>query len=243
MKEKLDIDYWSKRMAPAENEDILAISEGLNQMIFTDWQKEKLAELLLASRLRLVNEEETEQMHEAIGKFNRDCAVEQLFYTESDHVFCVWRYDFKKYAQAIPKRWAIKGVKNIYDRLGVELDKEGIEWVLNSKHIYEAFFGLIEDTMGDDKFIYPNDTESWSSFAFTAYFNMWHIFGVMGFNGYSPYVICADIGLLCPPSCSWGFKEFNEEQKEAIEELKIRGRGRSYPTWQQDRFMGLIAKI
>lgn len=243
MKPKLDIKYWNSLKAPAESVDIVAITEGFSKAAFTDWQKEKLAELLLTSRLRLVNDEEIEQMHEAIGKFNRDCAVEQLFYTESDSVFCTWRYDFKQFAKAIPQRWAVKGVRNIYDRLGIKLDDEDVEWVFNSEHIYAALFELIADAMGDDKFIYPNDTESWSSFAFTAYFNLWHIFGVMGFNGYSPYVICGDIGLLCPPACSWGYKEFNEEQKEAIEELKIRARGRSCSTWQQDRFLGLIAKI
>ena len=243
MKTKLDINYWNKLKACAEPEDLIVISESLHKNIFSDWQKEKLSELLLTSRIRLIDEEEISQMNEAIGIFNRDCAVEPLFYTESEQVFCTWRYSYKQFAKAIPKHWAVKAIRNVYNRLGIELDTDGVQWVLDAEFVYAALFDLIADAMGDNKFIYPNDVGSWSSFAFTAYFNLWHIFGVMGFNGYSPYTICADIGLLCPPACSWGYQEFNEEQKEAVEELKIRARGRSYPTWQQNRFLGLIAKI
>lgn len=243
MVKKLDIDYWNSLKAPALSTDATAIAEGLHQTMFTDWQKEKLAELLLTSRVRLVEDEEISQMNDAIGKFNRDCAVEQLFYTESEQVFCTWRYSYKMFAEAIPHHWAVKAVIGIYNRLGVELDKDEIEVVLKDEHIYKAFFDLLAEAMGKDKYIYPNDKESWNSFAFTAYFNLWHIFGVMGFNGYSPYIVCGDIGILCPPASNWGYQEFDEEQKEAIEELKIRGRGRAYPTWQQNRFLGLIAKI
>lgn len=243
MKTKLDIDYWNRLKAPADDADAPAISEGLHSTMFIDWQKEKLAELLLTSRIRLTEEEEINQMNEAIGKFNRDCAVEQLFYTESEQVFCTWRYTYKVFANAIPDHWALIAVRNIYNRLGIELDKEEVNNVLKSNFIYSALFDLIAETMGKDKYIYPNDKESWNSFAFTAYFNLWHIFGVMGFNGYSPYTICSDLGILCPPPSNWGYQEFDEEQKEAIEELTIRGRGRSYPTWQQNRFLGLIARI
>lgn len=243
MKTKLDINYWNSLKAPPDPADAAAISEGLHKTMFTDWQKVKLAELLLTSRMRLTDESEIEQMNEAIGMFNRDCAVEQLFYTESEQVFCTWRYSYKVFADAIPKHRAEQAVHNIYARLGIELDTDGAKEVLASPFVYSALFDLLADAMGKDKYIYPNDKESWLSFAFTAYFNLWHLFGIMGFNGYSPYVICGDIGILCPPASNWGYQELNEEQKEAIEELKIRGRGRNYPTWQQNRFLGLIAKI
>lgn len=243
MKTKLDINYWNSLKAPADATDAAAISESLHKTMFTDWQKEKLAELLLTSRIRLTAEKEIEQMNEAIGMFNRDCAVEQMFYTESEQVFCTWRYSYKMFAEAIPHHWAVKAVRSIYNRLGVLLDKDDVEVVLKDEHIYAAFFDLLAEAMGKDKYIYPNDKESWNSFAFTAYFNMWHLFGIMGFNGYSPYTICGDIGILCPPASNWGYQELDEEQKEAIAELTIRGRGRSYPTWQQNRFLGLIAKI
>ena len=88
-----------------------------------------------------------------------------------------------------------------------------------------------------------DNKEAWHSFAFVSYFNMWKLFGPMGFNGYSPYVICADIGLLTPPASQWRHAALTEADLVVIDELTKRARGRSWPTWQQNRFMAKLGKI
>lgn len=244
MVRKLDFSDWDRQKAPAEDTDAAAINDALHaEATFTDQQKEDLARLILTSRVRIPDETRAAALNEAIGIFNRDFAVEEFFYAESSQVFCTWRYTYKKYVMALPLSWAQKAIRRIYSQLGVELDNEEVMKIYNSDCVYSAFFELISETLGDSRYFVTNDKEAWHSFAFVSYFNMWKLFGPMGFNGYSPYVICADIGLLTPPASQWRHAALTEEDLCAIEELTTRARGRSYPTWQQNRFMAKLAKL
>ena len=244
MLKKIDYEYWNKLKAPAEDTDAVAINDAFHSDCkFTEQQKEDLARLILTSRVRIPDETRAAALNEAIGIFNRDFAVEEFFYTESNQVFCTWRYEYVKYAHALPLTWAQRGIRRVYSQLGVELDDAEVMNIYNSKCIYSSFFDLIDETLGKDRYFVTNSKEAWHSFAFVSYFNMWKLFGPMGFNGYSPYVICADIGLLTPPASQWRHAALTEEDLCAIDELTTRARGRSYPTWQQNRFMAKLAKI
>lgn len=241
--DKIDIRYWNKLKAPAESTDMPVISEAFHSDKFTEQQKEDLARLIIASRVRIPDETRSAALNEAIGIFNREFAVEEFFYTEYVQVFNTWRYDYRQYIRALPLMWAQKAIRRIYSQLGVELDDEEVMKIYNSDNIYSAFFDLISETLGKSRYFITDDKEAWHSFAFVSYFNMWKLFGPMGFNGYSPYVICADIGLLTPPASQWRHAALSEEDLYFIEELSTRGRGRRWPTWQQNRFMGKLGKI
>ena len=244
MIQKIDYEYWNKLKAPAEDTDAVAINDAFHsEAKFTEQQKEDLARLILTSRVRIPDETRAAALNEAIGIFNRDFAVEEFFYTESSQVFCTWRYEYTKYAHALPLTWAQRGIRRVYSQLGVELDDTEVMSIYNSKCIYSSFFDLIDETLGKGRYFVTNDKEAWHSFAFVSYFNMWKLFGPMGFNGYSPFVICADIGLLTPPASQWRHAALTEEDLCIIDELKTRARGRSWPTWQQNRFMAKLAKI
>lgn len=244
MVKKLDFKYWSGLKAPPAEADAVAINDAFHSDgKFTEQQKEDLARLILTSRVRIPDETRAAALNEAIGIFNRDFAVEEFFYSESVQVFCTWRYDYTVFAHALPAAWAKRGIRRVYAQLGVELDDEEVMKIYNSDCIYSAFLELISDTLGNFRYFVTNDKEAWHSFAFVSYFNMWKLFGLLGFNGYSPYVICADIGLLTPSASQWRHAALSEEDLCTIEELKARARGRSYPTWQQNRFMAKLAKI
>lgn len=244
MVSKLDMDFWNRQKIPAAKTDATVINDALHaEAMFTDQQKEDLARLILTSRIRIPDETRAAALNEAIGIFNRNYAVEEFFYAESAQVFCTWRYDYTEYIRALPLSWAQRAIRRIYSQLGVELDDEEVMKIYNSDNIYSSFFDLISETLGDTRYFVTNSKEAWHSFAFVSYFNMWKLFGPMGFNGYSPYVICADIGLLTPPASQWRHAALSEEDLCAIEELTTRARGRAYPTWQQNRFMAKLAKI
>lgn len=241
---KLNMDFWDRQKAPAEDTDTAAINDAFHsEARFTEQQKEDLARLIIAGRVRIPDEARAAALNEAIGIFNKDFAVEEFFYTESSQVFCTWRYGYKHFVHALPLYWAQRGIRRVYSQLGVELDDEEVMKIYNSDNIYSSFFDLINETLGDNRYFVTNAKEAWHSFAFVSYFNMWKLFGVLGFNGYSPYVICADIGLLTLPASQWRHAALSEEDLCTIEELKTRARGRSYPTWQQDRFMCKLGKI
>lgn len=242
-KTKIDITYWNKKFSPADPLDGTAIKNAYLSGLFDDKEKVVLAELLLATRKRVMTDEEQEMISAIAGKFNKNCAVEEMFYSESPFMWCTWRYNYRMYADAVPLEWALKAIKNIYFRLGVELDDEGAKEVYMSDNLYDVFFDLIAEALGNDKYIVADTTKQWNSFAFVAYFNMWHLFGVLGFNGYSPYTICADLGVLSPPSSQWKFAKMTDAIQYNVHELKVRGRGRSYPTWQQNRLMGVLAEL
>lgn len=243
MVRKLDMDFWDRQKAPVEAADLPAINDAFHSEKFTEQQKEDLARLILTSRVRIPDEERASALNEAIGIFNRDFAVEEFFYTEALQLFCTWRYGYKHLVHALPLAWAQRGIRRVYSQLGVELDDEEVMKIYNSDNIYSSFFELIAETLGKERYFVTDDREAWHSFAFVSYFNMWKLFGPMGFNGYSPYVICADIGLLTPPASQWRHAALTEEDLCIIEELTTRAKGRSWPTWQQNRFMGKLGKI
>ena len=241
---KLDMKYWDSLKAPATGTDAAAINDAFHsEAKFTEQQKEELARLIIAGRVRIPDETRASALNEAIGVFNKDFAVEEFFYTESSQVFCTWRYGYKCFVHALPLYWAQRGIRRVYTQLGVELDDEEVMKIYNSDNVYSSFFDLVSETLGDNRYFVTNDKEAWHSFAFVSYFNMWKLFGPMGFNGYSPYVICADIGLLTPPASQWRHAALTEEDLCTIEELTTRARGRAYPTWQQNRFMAKLAKL
>ena len=240
VKQKINFAYWDKLKAKPDEHDAAAIRDAFNSSCFSESQKVDLAELILASRIRIMDEDRMDQLNDAIGKFEQQFAVEEFFYTESAFLVNTWRYSYREYAEAIPFAWAKKAIEQIYSRLGVELDDEEVLKVYNSDNIYSAFLELLSETLGNNLYIKADDVEHWSSFVFVSYFNLWHFFGVLGFNGYSPYTIIADIGILTPPASSWKYVALTEEHLYTIDELKSRSRGRSFPTWQQNRFLGIL---
>lgn len=242
-KQKINMSYWDNLKAKTDEHDVIAINDAFTSSLFTDSQKTDLAELILASRIRIMDEERFDALNVAVGQFNQKFAVEEFFYAESNYVFCTWRYSYKDYVHAIPLKWAKAGINQIYTRLGVELDDSEIMLIYNSSNIYSAFFDLISENLGNNLYIKTDNPESWNSFVFVSYFNMWHFFGVLGFNGYSPYTIIADIGILTPPASTWKFVALTAEHLYCIEELQSRGRGRQYPTFEQNCFIGKIANI
>lgn len=241
--EKLDMKYWDSLKAAPCKMDSDAIANAFASHSFTDQQKADLAQLILASRMRVTDENRAAELNDAVAIFNHDFAIEEFFYTEYTQLYCTWRYSFKEYSRALPLAWAMEGIRQIYSQLGVTLDDEEVMKVYNSDNVYSAFFELLSETMKDNRYIVPTDNENWNSFAFVSYFNMWKIFGVLGFAGYSPYVLCADIGLLTPPASHWHYACFDEAELKAIDELRSRARGRRYPTYHQNRFMGLLGRI
>lgn len=244
MQSKIGIEYWNSLKAPAEETDATVINDALHaEATFTDQQKEDLARLILTSRVRILDAERAAALNVAIGIFNKDYAVEEFFYVESNQVFCTWRYDYKKYVHALPLSWARRAIRSVYTQLGVELDDEELMKIYNSDCIYSAFFDLISETLSNSRYFVTDNKEAWHSFAFVSYFNMWKLFGPMGFNGYSPYVICADIGLLTPPASQWRHAALTEADLVVIDELTKRARGRRWSTWQQNRFMAKLGKI
>ncbi len=243
VKQKLNISYWDNLKAKPDEHDALAISDAFSSTLFSESQKTDLAELILASRIRIMDEERMDELNLAVGLFNEKFSIEEFFYSESQFVFNTWRYSYKEYVHAIPFKYAEAAIKQIYTRLGVELDDDEVLRIINSDNIYSAFFALLSESFGNNFYIKTENPESWGSFVFVSYFNMWHFFGVLGFNGYSPYTIIADIGVLTPPASTWKFVALTEEDLYLIDELQSRGRGRQYPTNQQNWFIGKLAKI
>lgn len=241
VKQKINFAYWDKLKAKPEEHDAVAINDAFKSSYFSESQKVDLAELILASRIRIMDEERMNQLNDAISKFEQQFAVEEFFYTESAFLVNTWRYSYREYVEAIPFAWAKKAIKQIYSRLGIELDDDEVLKVYNSDNIYSAFLELLSETLGNNLYIKADDVEHWSSFVFVSYFNLWHFFDVLGFNGYSPYTIIADIGILTPPASNWKYVALTEEHLYTIDELKSRSRGRSFPTWQQNRFLGILA--
>lgn len=240
--EKIGIKYWQDKWTKPLETDLAAIEDAFKTGPLSDEQKELLAELLLTGRIRDdLENSRGNAIATVMGIFNQNFAVDELFYWESEYVVTLWRYSFSDYVKEIPLQFVRKAIKKTYSRLGVDIDNDDITRIINSGFIYSDFFDLISDTMGNNKFIMCD--AGWNSFAFTAYFNMYKFFGIMGFNGYSPFQICSDIGTLCIPSSSWKFIALPKGAKEKIADLNSRARGRSYPMWQQNNFLGEIAKI
>ena len=243
VKQKINMAYWDNLKAKPDAHDVTAIHDAFSSNLFSESQKLDLAELILASRIRIIDEARMDELNEAVGLFEKNFSIEEFFYMESAYLFNTWRYSYNEYKKAIPYKCVKAAINQIYDRLGVKLDDEEIQEVYNSDCIYSAFFELISQTLGRNLYIKTDNNENWNSFAFVSYFNMWHFFGVLGFNGYSPYTIIADIGILTPPASNWKFMPLTAEQMYTIEELQGRGRGRSFPTWEQNRFLSILGNI
>lgn len=242
--EKIGIKYWQDKWTKPTDMDLAAIEDAFKTGSLSDEQKELLAELLLTGRIRDdLEHSRGNDIATVMGIFNQNFAVDELFYWENENVATLWRYSFPDFVKAIPLQFVRVAIKRTYTRLGVDVDNDDIARIIDSGFIYSDFFELISETMGSSKFIMCDDPAGWNSFAFTAYFNMYKFFGVLGFNGYSPFQICSDIGTLCIPSSSWKFIALPKGAEEKIADLNSRARGRRYPTWQQNKFLGEIAKI
>lgn len=242
--EKINAKYWSDKWTKPTDMDLAAIEDAFRTGSLTDEQKEIFAELLLSGRIRDdLDMSRGEDISDVMAIFNREYAVEELIYTESEYVFTLWRYSFPDYAKTIPLKFTRIALKKIYHRLGVEIDDNDVSRIISSGFVYSDFFDLIIETMGDSKYIICDDPAKWNSFAFTAYFNMYKFFGVMGFNGYSPFQICSDIGILCIPASNWKFIALPKNVAGKIQELNYKAQGRSFPTWQQNKFLGELAEI
>ena len=243
MIKKIDFEFWDSMKAQPDRMDSAAINEAFHSDKLTSKQKLDLAELIIAGRMRVSDNERAETLNKAVGIFNNSFALEEFFYTEFTQVFCTWRYNYRTYVHALPLTYAYEAIRQVYTRLGVEIDDDEVIKIYNSDNLYSSFFELLAEQMKDNRYIVTEDNSSWGSFVFASYFNMWHIFGPLGFNGYSPYVVCADIGVLSPPASSWKYAAFTEEELAVIDELRIRCRGRKWPAWSQNRFMGKLGKL
>ena len=243
---KLGITYWNKKWGEVLDTDLAAITDAFRMCgTFTDEEKVKFAEILLQGRYRIPvsDDGEGDYTSELCWKFNANHAVEELIYSESAYVLVLWRYDFVKLFNAIPLQFAKEALRNIYSRLGIVIEDKDILRLLETDFVYQVLFDLIRENLGNNKYVFCDDPAGWHTFAFGAWFNMWKFFGVMGFNGYSPYTICADIGILCPKASDWKFVALPKTALSTIEDLKARAKGRNFPTWQQNAFLGKLAKI
>ena len=243
---KLGMIYWNKKWDKPLDTDLAAIHDAFCMCgTFTDEDKVKFAEVLLQGRYRIPvsDDSEGDYISNLCWKFNANHAVEELIYSESEYVIVLWRYDFVKLFNAIPLQFAKQALRNIYSRLGVVLEDKDILRLLEQDFVYQVLFDLIATNLGSNKYVFCDDPAGWHTFAFGAWFNMWKLFGIMGFNGYSPYTICADIGILCPKASDWKFVALPEGSLETIKELNSLARGRSFPTWKQNAFLGKLAKI
>lgn len=243
---KLNIDYWNKKWDKPLDTDLAAISDAFSSSgVFTNEDKVKFAEILLQGRYRIpvTDDGEGDYISELCWKFNANYAVEELIYSESEYVLMLWRYDFNMIFKAIPLQFAKEALNSIYVRLGMTLDGVDVFSITKADFVYQALFDLVDEHLGNNKYVFCDDPAGWHTFAFGAWFNMWKFFDVMGFNGYSPYTICGDIGILCPKACDWKFVALPKGSLEAIKELNNLARGRDFPTWKQNAFLGKLAKI
>lgn len=243
---KLGIEYWNKKWDEPLDTDLAAISDAFSASgVFTNEDKVKFAEILLQGRYRsaVSDNDEGDYISELCWKFNANYAVEELIYSESEYVLMLWRYDFAQIFKAIPLQIAKEALKNIYSRLGMTIEDKDMSRIFRQDFVYQALFDLIAENLGDNKYVFCDDPAGWHTFAFGAWFNMWRMFGIMGFNGYSPYTICGDIGILCPKACDWKFVALPKGSLETIKELNNLARGRDFPTWKQNAFLGKLAKI
>lgn len=243
---RLGITYWNKKWDKPLDTDLAAIHDAFcMNSTFTDEDKVKFAEVLLQGRYRTshTNDSEGDYISELCRKFNANHAVEELIYAKSVYVLMLWRYDFAQIFNAIPLQFAKQALKNIYNRLGIVIEDKDIPRLLEQDFVYQVLFDLIAENLGSNKYVFCDDPAGWHTFAFGAWFNMWKFFGIMGFNGYSPYTICGDIGILCPKASDWKFVALPKGSLETIKELNDLARGRSFPTWRQNAFLGKLAKI
>jgi hypothetical protein len=231
----LDLAYWERKMDRPNEFDMAAINDafkehGTERRNMFDNEKLVLAEILLASCMRFNDDERGDLINRTVAKFDQFFAVEPMFYAHEGQIYRTWRYSYKDFVAAIPDVWAKKAISSIYTRLGVELDEEEINKVYNSDFLYSAFFELVADTLSARNYFTMDCGNDFRLFEQLSYFNMWHLFGKMGFEGLSPYEVFADIGVVTPPSSRWSIEVLSEEQMIRLNDIKSRTRGRDYPS-------------
>ena len=238
----LNLDYWNSRFNKPFEYDLAAINDAFKEYPkdrrdLTEDEKLVLAELLLQSCMRFATDERGDLINRTVAKFERFFAGESLFYAAEGQMYYVWRYSYRDFVQSIPKTWAKKAIQSIYHRLGVEIDDEETEAIYASDFIYGAYFELIKSTLKDRSYIKANCEINYRVFSQVCFFNMWHLFGKLGFEGLSPYQIMADIGEVTPPASQWSFPYLSAAQRTALEEIKRCCRKRVYPTSRETIFL------
>lgn len=244
---KLNIDFWNKKWAEPTELDLKAIADCYITDTLTEAQKLSLTVLFLQGSVRVPDTEEGDQLMTTLASacalYEKNYSPEEMTCLESSWVMTMWRYSYKEFVKVIPIYYKKEAVKAIYKRLGVELNDAEVMRVLESNFIYSDFFNMLGIVLGRNKYIMCPDPTSVRAFVVASYFNMWHFFGIMGFNGYSPYVICRDIGVISVPANDWRFVALPEGTPEVIDELCHNARKLSYPTMQQEQLIARLAKI
>ena len=244
----LDLKYWENKLDKPAPHDLEAINDafkeyGTERRNMTDDEKLVLAELLLSSCMRFADDDRGDLINAAVAKFDQGFAVEPMFYAHEGQLYRVWRYSYKDYAKAIPVVWAKKAINSIYTRLGVELDDEEVDKVYKSDFLYSAFFELVKETLTDRAYFTIDCKEDFRLFEQISWFNMWHFFGKMGFEGLSPYEVLADIGVVTPPSSQWKVVSLSERHCYQLDEIRSRTRGRDYPSAYENVFLIDLAGV
>lgn len=247
-KVKLDLAYWEEKMDKPNEHDLAAINDAFKEYPnerrdLKDEEKLVLAEILLASCMRFADDARGDLINAAIAKFDQFFAVEPMFIAHEGQIYRTWRYSYKDYVKAIPQMWAKKAIDSIYTRLGVELDEEEIDRVYKSDFLYSSFFELVSETLSNNAYFTIDCKENFRLFEQISWFNMWHFFDKMGFEGLSPYEVLADIGVVTPPSSQWKAVALSERHCYQLEEIKSRTRGRDYPSAYENIFLIDLAGV
>ncbi len=244
----LDLAYWEHKMDKPVPTDLVAINDAFKEYPnekrdLSDNEKQVLAELLLCSCMRFADDARGDLINSAVAKYDQNFAVEPMFTAHEGQLYRTWRYNYADFVKAIPKYWSLKAIRSIYERLGVELDDEEVEKIYRADFLYKSFFELVKDTLTDRAYFTIDCKENFRLFEQISFFNMWHIFGKMGFEGLSPYDVLADIGVVTPPSSRWKAVSFSEVQLYRLEEVKSRTRGRGYPSAYENIFLIDLAGV
>jgi hypothetical protein len=247
-KVRLDLAYWENKMDKPNEFDLAAINDAFKEYKnekrnMTDAEKQVLAELLLASRIRFNNDTTGDIINSAVAKFDQFFAVESMFITQEGQIYKTWRYSYKAFVKALPKIWAERAIRSIYERLGVVLDDEEVQKVYNSNFLYSSFFELVKETLSNNAYFTADCKEDFRLFEQLSWFNMWNLFDKMGFEGLSPYEVLADIGVVTPPSSQWRAVALSDAHLYRLEEVKRRTRGRDYPSGYENVLLIDLAGI
>lgn len=246
---KLNLEYWNAKFDKPFEHDMAAINAAFKEYgkdekkDLTDDEKLVLAELLLQSCMRFDTQERGDLINSAVAKYENFFAGESLVYAEEEQMYRLWRYSYSDFVKAIPVVWAKKAIEAIYTRLGVSLDDAEIEQIYNSDFVYRSYFDLIKSTLKDRSYIKANCDINYRVFAQVCFFNMWHLFGKMGFEGISPYQVLADIGVLTPPASQWSFPFLVSSQRAELEEIKSCCGRHTYPTARENVFLINLAEV
>ena len=247
-KVNLNLEYWEHKIDKPNPADLAAINDAFKEYPnerrdLKDDEKQIIAELLLASCMRFNNDKAGDDINTAVAKFDQGFAVEPMFYACEGQLYKTWRYSYADYVKAIPKYWSERAIRGIYERLGVELDDEEVQKIYRSNFLYSSFFSLVKETLTDRAYFKADCKENFRLFEQISFFNMWHLFDKMGFEGLSPFEVLADIGVLTPPSSQWKPVSLTEAQLYRLAEIRSRTRGRDYPSCYENIFLIELAGV